>query len=130
MSDITKKANPNISRNQRSQRFDLNDADEGDVILVKESIGHPAKHVTITCDDAFGFRFNVYKTVFPERTHTSGPFNGFWDGLKNLTSGVQVLDEQNAELYINNETIAFHNDIPVSDIQILMVSGNWTIDVF
>ena len=124
MTDIVKKVNPGVPANERTQRFTNADAGSGDVLMLKDSLGKPATRVIIEATDEVVFRMNVYQTVFPQRTLLEDDFNQFNLGVVNLTSGVQYLDETGALIPLGaSESIEFDDDLPVSDIQLVTVSG-------
>lgn len=124
MADIVKKVNPGVPVNERVQRFDHNDAGSGDVLMLKESLGKPAARVIIEATDELFFRMNVYQTSFPQRTLREDDFNQFNLGVLNLTSGVQYLDETGALIGLGAATtFELDDDLPISDIQLVTVSG-------
>ena len=129
MADIVKKVHRLVPPNERSQSFTQADAGAGDVIMVNESLGHPASRLLIEADDAMSVRLNVYQYIFPlhdgsEDIHVWGP------GSKNLAAGQLVKDNEGVDIGIDaGGTLELDNDIPVKDIELLTVSGDFTVTV-
>ena len=130
MTDIVKKINPGIPANERSQRFDHNDAGSGDVLMFKDSLGKPATRIIVEATNEMFIRMNVYQTVYPLRTLLEDDFNQFNLGVLNLTSGVRYLDETNALIGLDaGETFELDNDMPVEDMQLVTTSGLFEVIV-
>jgi hypothetical protein len=129
MADITKKVHNLVPGNQRSQSFTQADAGAGDVIMVAESLGKPAHKVLFDADQALSFRLNVYHEIFPRRT--GDQVINIWDECDvNLTSGIRYQDASMAEIFIDaGSTFELDNDVPVNDIEMVTVSGNYTVIV-
>ena len=124
MADIVKKVNPGVPVNERAQTFTHADAGTGDILMFRESLGKPATRVIIEATDEVVFRMNVYQMTFPQRTLLEDDFNQFNLGVLNLTSGVQYVDETGALIQLNaSTTFELDDDLPVSDIQLVTVSG-------
>jgi hypothetical protein len=130
VTDITKKVNRGVPVNQRSVRFTETDAVTGDVLLVKDSLSKSASHVTIESEaDGLRVRLNVYHTVFPLRQVGDGldADNMGFQG-PNLALGQVYQDDTNAMFVIDqNETLTFDDDLPIDDIELITISGDFTI---
>lgn len=128
MTDIIKKVSSWIPTTARSQTFTQADGSEGDVFLIKESLGHPASHLLVeSFKDGLSIRFNIYQTVFPRRKQ-----DGLYYGsshLFDLASGVQVTELSGGVVTIASGERFDMNDIPISDIQIATASGEFSIFV-
>lgn len=130
MTDIVKKVNPSIPTNERSQRFDHNDAGTGDVLMFKESLGKPATRIIVEATDEMFIRMNVYHTSFPMRTLLEDDFNQFNLGVLNLTSGIRYKDDTNALILLDaGETFELNNDMPVDDMELVTTSGIFEVIV-
>lgn len=124
MADIVKKVNPGVPANERTQRFDHSDAGSGDVLMLHESLGKPATRVTIEATDEMFIRLNVYQTMYPLRTLLEDDFNQFNLGVVNLTSGITYKDDTVALIPLDAGSILeLDDDLPVSDIELVTVSG-------
>lgn len=127
MTDITKKVNRLVPPTERTQVFTEADASAGDVLLVTESLGHAAKKVLIETTANLSLRFNVYHKVYPQRdgrdlAHTSH--------LSNLALGGTIKDDTGAIVSLEaDETFEMDGSYPTSDIELVTVSGNFTITV-
>ena len=128
MSNIIKKVDPIIPPNMRQQTFTQADATQDDIILVDESIGHPASQVLIESeDDALQVRFNVRHLVCPQR---AGNDLMYTSHLPNLALGEVIVDETNAVIdVVSGTSYALDRDFPVRDIQLVTVSGVFGITV-
>lgn len=131
MPNITKLVDKNKPALQRSQVFTQADATAGDIVLVHNSLGKAARVCIIEAVGAMTVRFNVQRTVYPERTQADGlVIPGVTAGVPNLAKGVSVVDESSAVVTIAaNSTFTLDNDLPVSDIQIVSAGGNFEIFV-
>lgn len=134
MTDIYKKVDRGIPVLQRSQNFTNADAVQGDVLMVHDSLGYPASHVTIEASNGpVKIRFNVYQTIYPRR-----PLDQLLrDDLPNISSGV-LLNTSSGNLtnntggVINVEagtTYTLNRALAVSNIQLDTISGNFDIFV-
>ena len=127
MTDITKLVDRAIPPTERTQSFTESDASAGDVLLVKESLGRPARRVNIESDGGMSVRFNVYHTIFPEREgndlmHTKG--------MPNLSQGQTIKLATAARVTLGvGEIWEMDGDFPTSDIELVTASGNWEIIV-
>lgn len=125
MADVTKPVNRIIPPNQRTQIFTDADAGAGDVILVKESLGRPAKKVLIETTANLSLRFNVYHKVYPQRDGRDLMDTAH---LPNLTLGGTVKDDTGALISLEaDETFEMDGSYAVNDIELVTVSGNFAI---
>lgn len=129
MADIVKKVHRLVPPNERSQSFTQADASAGDVIMVNESLGHPASRLLIEAEDDMSVRLNVYQYIFPLHDEFEDLY--VWgDPGRNLAAGTRVKDNEGVSIGIDaGETLELDKDIPVKDIELLTVSGNFTITV-
>lgn len=127
MADVTKKVSRGLPPRQRLQIFDQTDAGAGDVILVKDSLAKPASRVTIESAGGMTVRFNVYQTVFPQRQSGDGTYADQW-GAQNVSKGVQHKDDSMGTVSIAAAgTLELDDDMPINDIEIVSVTGDFTI---
>lgn len=127
MTDVKKLVDRGVPSNQRSQVFTDTDAGTGDVILVKDSLGRHAQQMTINATDPMSVRVNVYRYIFPQRKTGEG-FTQWWPGLDNIAQGTKVKDDTNALINIAaNETFELTNEMPITDIELVTVSGVFEI---
>jgi hypothetical protein len=131
MADIIKKVDRGVSPAQRTQNFtegDLIDGD-GDILKIQESLGRVAKHVVIEAGAAMTVRFNVIRTIYPNRTKED--YDCLYPEIyKNLALGQTVEDTTGALVSIGaNETFELDNDLPVKDIKIESALGAFDIFV-
>lgn len=127
MTDVKKLVDRGVPANQRSQIFTDADAGAGDVILIKDSLGRHAQQLTITATDPISIRLNVYRYVFPQREVGQG-FTQWWPGLDNVAQGVRVKDETNALITLTaNETFELDSEMPITDVELVTVSGVFEI---
>ena len=127
MADITKLVNRIIPPNERTQAFSQVDASEGDVLLVRSSLGRPAKKVLIETTATLAVRFNVYHKVYPRR---DGRDLMDTDHLNNLALGGTIKDSTGALITLEaDETFEMDGSYPVEDIELVAVSGNFVITV-
>jgi len=125
MADVTKLVNRGVPAAQRTQVFTQADAGEGDVILVRDSLGRPAKKVLIETTANLSLRFNVYHMVYPQRDGRDLMDTGH---LPNLALGGRVKDDTTAIISLEaDETFEMDGSYSVEDIELLTVSGNFTI---
>ena len=139
MADIVKKVDRLIPPLERTQLFDQNDAGKDDVIMVRESLGRPARSVVIEATAPVKVAFNVYHWVYPRRqTPVSGvegsPRNVmdslmYTDHLPNLARGVRMdRSDAVAGIWIDaSETFEMDGSYPTSDIKLLEASGVFSI---
>ena len=126
MSKITKKVDRAIPPNQRTQTFAFVDGiSEGDVLMVADSLGHPAKIVEIESTGGMQVRLNVYHTIYPRR---DGNDLMFTSQMPNLALGQEIKTTSNARIYIDaGSTLTLDDGLPISDIELLTVTGNFSI---
>ena len=127
MSERTKRVDRNLPSPYRSVNFTNADAVEGDILLIKESLGRPALNCTIECG---GFdmevRFNVKRTIYPPVPIREGRV--FGDHLPYLVSGEDYLDTTVASISIEAGTVYEWETGPaIQDIELVTVSGNFDI---
>lgn len=129
MSDITKWVSRGIPSAYRSQNFVNADAVQGDIILVKDSLGRPARNVIIECEKGpTRVRFNVYQKVYQYRPDVDGLMNT--SHLYNVASGVSYIDTTMAFVDVEAGSIfTIDKTLAVSDIQLVTVSGDFDIFV-
>lgn len=129
MADITKKVDRGIFPTSRTQNFTEADAGAGDVLMVEQSLGHVARHVVIETDALLELRLNVYRKAYPRRAPFGDGLTDI-DHLPNVAAGVDITDDTGALISIEGgTTYELDNDVPVRDIQLLAVSGNFDIFV-
>lgn len=129
MSQIKKKVNRLIPVRQRSQIFTNADATQGDIILVKDSLGKTAATIQIEADALMQVRFNVLHTMYPPRDQSRGWMLGTDPGIF-VASGIEVTDTSMDPVTIAaNETFTLDHDLSVNDIQLVTVSGVFEIFV-
>lgn len=125
MSDITKKIGRHIPSNQRQQIFTNADAVEGDILLIKDSLGRPARKINITATDVVRVRFNVRHFVLANRDAQDGLYEG---DAPNLVNSKWTISTENALIVLDaGDTYELENDFPVNDIQLQTVSGVFEI---
>ena len=129
MADIIKKVDRGIPSGERSQSFTQADAVANDIIKVEDSLGKAATHVVVEAVDTLDIKFNVKRTVFPERTHDE--YDCLYPGqYKNLAKGVEVTDDTGALVSLSaGETFTLDNDLSVKDIKIVNTGGAFNIFV-
>lgn len=129
MSQITKLVNRAVPVQSRSQVFTDSDAVAGDILLVQDSLGKPAKTVQIQAGAILTVRFNVLHTVFPPRDTGLNGFP-FGDLSVNTAAGVQIEDTSQSVVSLGaGETFSLDNDLSVQDIKIVTTSGTFEIFV-
>jgi hypothetical protein len=130
MAKILKKVDRGIPSGNRSQSFTSADAVEDDILLVRDSLGHPASHVKINAFSGdLTVRFNVLRTVYSDRSLDTFFANGggMWP---NLTTGVELTSAGvNEQTIAASETYELNNEFAVEDIHLLTVSGTFSIYV-
>ncbi len=129
MAEITKKVDRAIPSGSRYQTFSGADVpNDGDIILVEDSLGRAASRVDITpFVSGMQVRFNVRQKIFNRRTASFDELQ--WsDHLPNMTSGHSFIDATQGIVYVNvGNTLTLDGDIPVSDIEITVASGDFHI---
>ncbi len=137
MSDVIKAVNRAVPVLQRSQNFTNADAAQGDVLKVADSLGYPASHVTIEATGgALKVCFNVWQTVFNNYGDQSRGYLYGTDHLPNVTSGHSFMINTQSGVGANpagavtieaGETYTIDRVLAVSDIQLVIVSGNFDV---
>ncbi len=129
MADIIKKVDRGISSDQRTQNFTNTDANPGDILKIQDSVGRVAKHIVIEAAAAMTVRFNVIRTIYPNRTKED--YDCLYPEMyKNLALGQTVEDTTGALVSIGaGETFELDNDLPVKDIKIESAAGAFDIFV-
>lgn len=131
MPDIKKHIDRNIPPLQRSVRFTQDDANEGDILLLEESLGHAARVLrmevsgTDMATNRLEVRLNVRQNVFPRR---GGDGLLYTETKPNLASGTSFLQSGTALIVIEGgTTIEFDHEMPVRDIELITVAGQFDI---
>jgi len=129
MADIIKKVDRGVPTLQRTQNFTNTDASAGDILKVQESLGRTAKHVVIEATGAMTVRFNLVRTIYPNRTKEE--YDCLYpETYKNLALGQTVEDTTGALVSIGaGESFELDNDLPVKDIKIVTAAGAFDIFV-
>ena len=125
MAKITKHVDRAIPVTERTQEFVGADAVEGDVLMIKESLGKNASSARLrTIGGSVKLRFNVYQTVFKKRG-----LDGFnREDTYNLTSGFEykVTEPSAGDLIIEADTTyELYRRFPIKDIELVTVSGDF-----
>lgn len=125
MADIVKKVNRAVPPQARTLTIRETDAGEGDVIMVQESMGRPAKKILIEAEDEMSVRFNVYHKVFPNRDGIDFMSTAH---LPNLALGGTIKDDTSGLIQLAaDETFEMDDGFPTSDIELVTCSGNFCI---
>ncbi len=127
MPDIKKHIDRNIPPLQRSVRFTQDDANEGDILLLEESLGHAARVLRMEASgtDTLEVRLNVRQNVFPRR---GGDGLLYTETKPNLASGTSFLQSGTALIVIEGgTTVEFDHEMPVRDIELITVAGQFDI---
>jgi hypothetical protein len=129
MANITKKVDRGIPSGERSQNFTQVDINPGDIIKVQDSLGKVATHVVVEATAAMTIRFNVQRTIFPERTHTE--YDSLYPGqYQNLALGQIIEDETGALVSLAaGESFTLDNDLAIKDIKVVTAAGAFNIFV-
>lgn len=130
MSDVTKTVDRGISANERTQNFTQVDAGAGDILLIKASLGRPARTLQVESVGGMTFRMNTRRTIFPLRTLADGLADNY-DNVPQQLALPQVINDTTGALVTlaAGETFNLDAELPVSDISIITVSGNFDIFV-
>ena len=125
MADVVKKVNRAIPPTERTLTITEADASAGDVILVAESMGRPARKVLIEAEDVMSVRFNVYHKVYPRRDGRDLMTTAH---LPNLALGGTIKDDTMALIELEaDETFELDGSFPTSDIELVTCSGNFIL---
>jgi hypothetical protein len=109
-----------------------NPAAEGDIIMVRDSLGRPATHVSITATSGLSVAFNVVRTIYPRRKAGEG-FSDEWQGYNNLARSVEYLATGESNVYVleAGDVLELDQDLAVTDIYLASGdSGNLTYKIF
>ena len=127
MSEKTKKVDRNLPSPYRSVNWTEADANESDILLIKESLGRPARNCTIEVDDTgdgMSVRFNVKRTVYPRIPRREGFM--YVSHLPYLVSGVDYTDSSVALVNIEaGSTYEWETGPAIQDVEIVTASGHW-----
>ena len=127
MADVVKLVNRAVPVLERTQNFNQTDGVEGDIILVKSSLGKVASHIVIDAVAGMQVRFNVYQTTYPARKHSDGYADMQLGGF-NLALAEQYQDTTMTPTEITaGTTFTIDGDFPVRDIELVVASGNYNI---
>lgn len=130
MSDITRKVSKIVPPNERIQSFNQSHASQGDVLMIEDSLGHPARSVTIDAKQAVYIRPNVYHYVYSGIDYGHRLYNCWAPGGKDLIRYGRVKNNEGVSILVDAGTLLeLKDDISVSDIEMVITSGNWTITV-
>lgn len=129
MANITKKVDRGVPPGERSQSFTQAEVSAADIIKVQDSLGKAATHVVIEAVAAMTVRFNVQRTIFPEKTHAE--YDCLYPGqYQNLAAGIDVEDDTGALVSLAaGESFTLDNDLSIKDIKIVSAAGNFTVFV-
>lgn len=127
MAEKTKTLDRNLPSPYRSVNWTEADSDEGDILLVKDSLGRPARNCTIEVDDTgdgMSVRFNVKRKVYPRIPRREGLM--YVSHLPYLVSGQDYTADDVAVVNIEaGSTYTWETGPAVSDVQIVTASGHW-----
>ena len=135
MSDIVKKVNRGQDLPYKTvgpQSFTQNDAKQGDILKVKDSLGKAAGFIKIKAQGGgMSVRFNVNRTVYQYRYNESpDSINSQLTGNINTASGFDYVDQTQTPIWVDKDTaLTFDHEFPVSDIELTTVSGAFEIIV-
>ena len=124
MSNVVDPVSRGIPARERTQVF--TSAGAGDIIKVEESLGRPAQSVSIESVSGMSVRFNVVHSVAPPR---EGNDLMYTKGMPNLALSNECVDDSQTPIPIGAGETFVSDDIPVKDIQIVSVTGAFTIIV-
>jgi len=130
MANVTKKVDRGVPPGERSQSFTQADISaNGDIIKVQDSLGKVATHVVIEATAAMTVRFNVQRTIFPEKTRAE--YDCLYPGqYQNLAAGVDVEDDTGALVSLAaGESFTLDNDLSIKDIKVVTAAGDFSIFV-
>ncbi len=129
MSNITKSVDRAIAPQERTQVFTQADASAGDILMVESSLGHCAKTLQITSAGGMTIRFNVLRTIYPPSVMEGLQNPGQLEHL-NLALGVSIEDtSQTVQTIAASGTFNLDKTIPIRDIKIVSVTGNFSVFV-
>lgn len=127
MAKITKRCDRGVDPLQRSQSFTQADAGAGDILMIADSLGKPAKHLTVDATAAVTLRINVLRTVYPAQPDAGGAIQ---NPRLDLENPQEVEDTSGALFDLSaGETLILDNEMPVTDLKLVTVGGNFEIYV-
>lgn len=125
MADVIKKVNRAIPPQERTLTITEADASAGDVVMIADSMGRPAKKVLIEAEAEMSVRFNVYHKVYPNRDGRDLMTTAH---LPNLALGGTIKDDTMALIELEaDETFEMDGGFPASDMELVTCSGNFTL---
>lgn len=126
MAQISKRVDRAVAPTKRSQIFTSADASEGDIILIKDSLGHSAAHLLIEAyGGAMKVRFNVIRNVFPTRLMDGFFANGDW---QNVALGQEIIGAGTADYVISSgSTLDLDRELTIDDVHLVTVSGTFSM---
>lgn len=129
MSEISKPVDRNLPSPYRTVSFTQEDCSADDILLIKESLGRPAKNCTIEVDDTgdgMSVRFNVKRTVYPRIPRREGFM--YVSHLPYLVSGVDYTDSSVALVNIEaGSTYEWETGPAIQDVEIVSASGHYDL---
>jgi hypothetical protein len=128
MARITKKVDRAVDPRKRTQVFTTADADEGDILMIKSSLGHSATHLNAEATGgALKFHLNVIRSIVARRV--DDPFFPF-SAWPNVAKCVEVEDDGMGEITVAaGESFTMDDDLVIDDIQLTTISGTFSIFV-
>jgi hypothetical protein len=128
MTEVLNHVDRGVPSNLRYTTFNSSLANSGDILLVNDSLGRPARSMTINTDTDMSIRLNVKRTVYARRQVNYHGDLLWTDHMDNLTSGMSFIDEGAAEIPIQASGTLTLSNIPISDIEIRSeAAGVWDI---
>lgn len=125
MADITKAVDRGIPIQGRTQSFTQEDAGEGDVLMIEDSLGRSARVLTIESEGGMAVRVNVYHFVAPPRL---GNDLMYTEGMNNLAFAERVKNDSQALITLEaDETLVLDEGLTIRDLEIVTCSGNFEI---
>jgi len=125
MADITKPVDRGILIQGRTQSFTQEDAGEGDVLMIEDSLGRSARVLTIESAGGMSVRVNVYHMVAPPRL---GNDLMYTEGMPNLALSERVKNDSQALIQISaEETLVIDEGLTIRDLEIVTCSGLFEI---
>jgi len=140
VADIVKKVDRMIPPLERTLIFDQTEVAKDDVIMIRESLGRPARSVVIEATNEVKVAFNVYHTVYPPRQQPVSGVDGvvntidalmYTDHMPNLARGV-TMDRSDtvAGIWVEaSSSFEMDGSFPTIDMKLLEVSGVFRIIV-
>jgi hypothetical protein len=108
--------------------FTQADAGSGDILMVKDSLGRPAKKVSIDATADVTVKFNTVHSLYPLRQ----PGDGFSEpdtGYRHLGNAQEYIASGEIDSYVltAGETLDLDGDFPVEDIMLVSGATDFTI---